>query len=149
MKLGAAEKENDLWLDIRPGREGLDTVEFRAADISPDVHANVSIAIFLQGLEFIARTRPWSLPDMPDAYARNLIEQSARFSAKSGFDAQVFDPFRKSARNLREFSLELLELAAPGINACGNGPWISRIERLFTRQPAHQKDTRELAHSGV
>lgn len=131
VRVGAAKSESDLWLDIRPGRKGLNTIEMRAADIAEDVRSNVALATFMQGLEFVARLKPRSLAPFHDASTRHWLEQNCRLAAKHGLDAEIFDPYSQRPCRLRDFAADMLEIARPGIMASGNANWFQTIQAVI------------------
>ncbi|UWQ99086.1 hypothetical protein K3729_17035 [Rhodobacteraceae bacterium S2214] len=127
----AAKGESDLWLDIRPGRAGLNTVEMRAADIAEDATSNVALATFMQGLEFVARVKPRNLAPFFDASTRHWLEQNCRLAAKHGLAAEIYDPYSQRPCSLRDFAADMLDIARPGISASGNANWFHIIENLI------------------
>lgn len=130
VQVGAAKGESDLWLDIRPGREGLRTIEMRAADIAQDARSNVALATFMQGLELIARIKPRNLAPFHDASSRHWLEQNCRLAAKRGLDAEIYDPYSQRPCRLRDFAIDMFEIARPGIIASGNAHWLHTIHSL-------------------
>jgi len=143
VQVGAAKGESDLWLDIRPGREGLKTVEMRAADIAEDARSNVALATFMQGLEFVARVKPRTFAPFHDGLTRHWLEQNCRLAAKHGLNAEIFDPYWQRPCSLRDFAADMLETARPGITASGNSNWLPTIRNLIcppetTGEQAHQ-----------
>lgn len=128
--LGAAESPRDIWVDIRPGSNGLKTVEYRAADISSNAADNVALSVLLQGLEWVARK--YNLFNVVMSQnSWQLIDKSCRLAAKHGMSANVFNAYVGQVQTLQEFAEYMLRIAREGIMNCGNSDWLPKVHRLF------------------
>ena len=129
--LDAADAETDLWVDVRPGRDDLPTVEFRSPDVSPALEDNVAVAVFLGAIEWCARQDHTFLAPSYSCRKVRLIEISIQLAAKRGMSAKMWNAYDSEVQPVRDFAANLLSRVRPGLEACGNIEWADHLERMI------------------